>query len=177
MSMQTMNKTLTSSATCNASVIEIAVTPVFMLVGIAGFLAVLIARHGRTVDRSRALQKVQAITPDEASLVMVRREQSRLLRRMFLSHFAISLATFSAIIVCLVVVTLFVGHLLATVARLISRDSIDWPKLHLVECEQDIQAFRSALQLTVKSALIWWKSIVYAAPLHQVCASDKPGWI
>ena len=104
-----------------ASVIEIAVTPVFMLVGIAGFLAVLIARHGRTVDRSRALQKVQAITPDEASLVMVRREQSRLLRRMFLSHFAISLATFSAIIVCLVVVTLFVGHLLALqVALLVS---------------------------------------------------------
>jgi hypothetical protein len=96
-----------------AHVIDIAVTPVFMLVGIAGFLAVLITRHGRTVDRSRALHKIQSTSHDRDQLDSVQRERYRLARRMTLSHFAISMATFSAIIVCLVVATLFIGHLLA----------------------------------------------------------------
>jgi hypothetical protein len=104
-----------------ANVIQIAVTPVFMLVGISGFLAVLIARHGRTVDRSRALQKIQAMSSDQESLGSIRMEQARLTRRMSLSHFAISMATFSAIIVCMVVATLFIGNLFALkVALLVS---------------------------------------------------------
>lgn len=104
-----------------ANVIQIAVTPVFMLVGISGFLAVLIARHGRTVDRSRALQKIQATSSAQDNLGSIRMEQARLARRMSLSHFAISMATFSAIIVCMVVATLFIGYLFALqVALLVS---------------------------------------------------------
>lgn len=104
-----------------ANIIQIAITPVFMIVGIAGFLNVLTGRHGRTVDRSRALQKGLSKVTDQVVIANLKAEQRRLRRRMSLSHLSISMATFSAITVCSVVVALFVGQLFALdVALLVS---------------------------------------------------------
>jgi len=95
-----------------ASVIDIAVAPVFLLAGISGLLVVLVNRLGRTIDRSRSLQATEAEVTSEQHRATIRREMTNLLRRMHLNHFAITMAVTSAILVCLVVVTLFLGSLL-----------------------------------------------------------------
>jgi len=95
-----------------ASVIDVAVAPVFLLAGISGLLMVLTNRLGRTIDRSRSLQAAEANVKSVQHKHTIRREKANLMRRMHLNHFAISMAVLSAILVCLVVVTLFLGSLL-----------------------------------------------------------------
>jgi hypothetical protein len=95
-----------------ASVIDVAVAPVFLLAGISGLLMVLTNRLGRTIDRSRSLQTAEDNLKDTQHKQRIRREKANLMRRMHLNHFAISMAVLSAILVCLVVVTLFLGSLL-----------------------------------------------------------------
>ena len=95
-----------------ASVIDVAVAPVFLLAGISGLLMVLTNRLGRTIDRSRSLQSTEAQVRSPRHQKTLQREMANLLRRMHLNHFAISMAVLSAILVCLVVVTLFLGSLL-----------------------------------------------------------------
>jgi len=95
-----------------ASVIDVAVAPVFLLAGISGLLMVLTNRLGRTIDRSRALQAAEANVKSKQHKQIIHREKANLMRRMHLNHFAISMAVLSAILVCLVVVTLFLGSLL-----------------------------------------------------------------
>ena len=94
------------------SVIDVAVAPVFLLAGISGLLVVLTNRLGRTIDRSRSLQATESeFMPDEHKKT-VQREQAGLLRRVRLCYVAIGMATLSALLVCLVIITLFLGSLL-----------------------------------------------------------------
>ena len=102
-----------------ASVIELAVAPVFLLAGISGLLVVLTNRLGRTIDRSRSLQATESEFMPDPHRKTVEREMSSLLRRVRLSHAAIGLSTFSAILVCLVIVALFLGSLLGLNVALI----------------------------------------------------------
>jgi hypothetical protein len=95
-----------------ASVIDIAVAPVFLLAGISGLLVVLTNRLGRTIDRSRSLQAAESEILPEANRRAIESELAVLLRRIRLSHTAISLSTLSAILICLVIVALFLGSLL-----------------------------------------------------------------
>ncbi len=95
-----------------ASVIDIAVAPVFLLAGISGLLVVLTNRLGRTIDRSRSLQAAESEFMPEEHRKIIQREMSSLLRRIQLSHVAISMSTTSAILVCLVIIALFLGSLL-----------------------------------------------------------------
>ena len=95
-----------------ASVIDVAVAPVFLLAGISGLLMVLTNRLGRTIDRCRSLQAAEANVKSAKHKQTIHREKANLMRRMHLNHFAISMAVLSAILVCLVVVTLFLGSLL-----------------------------------------------------------------
>lgn len=95
-----------------ASVIDIAVAPVFLLAGISGLLVVLTNRLGRTIDRSRSLQAAESEFLPEQHKAMIQREMTSLVRRIQLSHMAISLSTLSAILVCLLIVALFLGSLL-----------------------------------------------------------------
>ena len=95
-----------------ASVIDIAVAPVFLLAGISGLLMVLTNRLGRTIDRCRSLQAVAADLKSEQHRQTIRREEANLVRRMHLNYLAISMSVLSAILVCLVVVTLFMGSLM-----------------------------------------------------------------
>lgn len=95
-----------------ASVIDIAVAPVFLLAGISGLLVVLTNRLGRTIDRSRSLQATESGFLPQAHREAIDREFSALLTRIRLAHAAISLSTLSAILVCLVIVALFLGTLM-----------------------------------------------------------------
>ncbi|MDH3387763.1 MAG: DUF2721 domain-containing protein [Gammaproteobacteria bacterium] len=94
-----------------ASVIDIAVAPVFLLAGISGLLVVLTNRLGRTIDRSRSLQAAESEYISESHKQMIKGERASLIRRIRLSYFAISMSTLSAILVCLVIVALFLGSL------------------------------------------------------------------
>ena len=94
-----------------AHVIEIAVAPVFLLAGISGLLMVLTNRLGRAIDRSRSLQGTESDFLPDHQKAAIESEFKTLTRRGRLIHLAISLSTASALLVCLVIITLFVGSL------------------------------------------------------------------
>jgi hypothetical protein len=91
-----------------AHVIQMAVAPVFLLTGVAGLLSVLVNRLGRVVDRYRALD---GRLPDlqGAARESARSEMAVLGRRTWFIHRAIALCTGSALLVCVVIATLFIG--------------------------------------------------------------------
>lgn len=97
-----------SDITDVAHVIQLAVAPVFLLTGIGAILSVLINRLGRVVDRFRALEKLPDDLADAARAV-ARSEMNRLSRRARMVHWAIGFCTGSALLVCIVIATLFVG--------------------------------------------------------------------
>ena len=97
-----------SDITDVAHVIQLAVAPVFLLTGIGAILSVLINRLGRVVDRFRALENLPADIADAASNAAIT-EMNRLARRARMVHWAIGLCTGSALLVCIVIATLFVG--------------------------------------------------------------------
>lgn len=92
-----------SDITDVAHVIQLAVAPVFLLTGIGAILSVLINRLGRVVDRFRALEKLPAELAD------ARAEMNRLSRRARMVHWAIGFCTSSALLVCMVIATMFIG--------------------------------------------------------------------
>lgn len=94
-----------------AKAIQLALTPVFLLTGIAGLLNVMTGRLSRIIDRGRFLTESPEgrITrpPQE------RDEELRSLeRRRRLTGSAITMGTLSALLTCLVIVTLFAEVLL-----------------------------------------------------------------
>jgi len=91
-----------------AHVIQLSVAPVFLLTGIGAILSVLINRLGRVVDRFRVLESLPADI-NEAARGAARAEMNRLTRRARMVHWAIGLCTSSALLVCIVIATLFVG--------------------------------------------------------------------
>jgi hypothetical protein len=104
-----------------AHVIEISVAPVFLLAGISGLLMVLTNRLARTIDRSRSLQlaELALLLPDQK--VAIESEMSSLLKRSRFINLSISLATCSALLVCIVIIMLFLGSLVSiNVAQVIA---------------------------------------------------------
>lgn len=93
--------------------IQLAVGPVFLLTGIAGILNVMTGRLARTVDRSRFLTEVARPQTDRLRL-MFAQELSHLERRRHLASKAITATTLSALLVCMVVATLFLEVVLST---------------------------------------------------------------
>jgi Protein of unknown function (DUF2721) len=93
-----------------AQVIQLAVTPVFLLAGIGGILNVVAARLARVIDRVRTLER-DIPTAEET----IRREEiaelSILARRMTFCHWSVGLCTASALLICLVVMILFVANM------------------------------------------------------------------
>jgi hypothetical protein len=98
-----------SAAVGLATVIQLAVTPVFLLAGIAGFLNVMSGRLGRIVDRARIVELRLATVQDEPRLSMMRMELRTLWRRVKIINWSIGMCTASGLLVCTVVVGLFVG--------------------------------------------------------------------
>jgi Protein of unknown function (DUF2721) len=95
-----------------AHVIQLAVAPVFLLTGVGAILAVLIARLARVVDRFRLLeQNLCCALESESAAGQI--EMEILSRRARLIHWAISLCTICALLVCVVIATLFVGSVVS----------------------------------------------------------------
>ncbi|HEY7482567.1 MAG TPA: DUF2721 domain-containing protein [Gemmatimonadales bacterium] len=96
-----------------AHVIQLAVAPVFLLTGVGAMLGVMANRLGRVIDRARVLEeRLPAAPPDAAP--DYRNQLGVLGRRSHLIQWAIGLCTASALLVCAVIVTLFVGAFLKT---------------------------------------------------------------
>lgn len=93
-----------------ASVIQLAVAPVFLLTGIGALLATLSTRLGRAIDRGRFLdRRIPVLEPEAQEPLNL---EARLVwRRITLINWAIRLNVAAALCVCLVVMLLFVGDL------------------------------------------------------------------
>ena len=91
-----------------AQQIQLSVAPVFLLTGVGAFLNVLANRLARVVERGRQLADA-ADSPDEAERARARAELGLLGRRIFAANLAIGCCTASAVLVCLVVATLFIA--------------------------------------------------------------------
>jgi hypothetical protein len=91
-----------------ARVIQLAIAPVFLLTAIGTLIGALNIRLGRAVDRRRIAQQLFETTPSED----LRAELGQLQRRIHLIYLAILAAVTAALLVCLVVVSAFVGALL-----------------------------------------------------------------
>jgi hypothetical protein len=87
-----------------AHVIQLAVAPVFLLTGIGAILSVLSTRLARVIDRYRVLA-----TMDEMERIAHQREMRNLLSRSRWIHWAITLCTVCALLVCVVIAALFIG--------------------------------------------------------------------
>lgn len=86
--------------------IALALGPVFLLTGIAGMLNVMSGRLSRIIDRGRYLKERRA---DDSSIPQedIHNELKILERRRQFTSRAITSCTVSALLVCLVIVTLF----------------------------------------------------------------------
>jgi hypothetical protein len=93
-----------------ASVIQLAVAPVFLLAGIAGLLGVLSTRLARIIDRARIIERRIPQAKREEQRTLLRRETTVLWRRIALINWAIRLCITGALAVCLVIVALFLGE-------------------------------------------------------------------
>ena len=86
-----------------AYAIQLVVAPAFLLTGIGALLAVMANRLARVVDRFRVLSHIADRNEPEIE------EMTTLLRRSRWVHWAISLSTLAALLVCVVIAALFVG--------------------------------------------------------------------
>jgi hypothetical protein len=95
-----------------AHLIQSSVAPVFLLSGVAATLVVLTNRLARIVDRARVLEAQLAGSP--ASAAELHADLAVLARRADYINIAISLSTIAALLVALVVVTLFANAFFAS---------------------------------------------------------------
>ena len=92
-------------------VIQLAVAPVFLLTAIGTIINALTTRLGRATDRRRTVESDmhgEAGRDDETHARLVK-ELKVLMRRTVLVLWAIGFAVFSALLVCLLIGTAFVG--------------------------------------------------------------------
>lgn len=90
-----------------AHVIQLSVAPVFLLAGISGLLVVLTNRLARIVDRVRSLQSKAIETLSNEDQHLINKELHSARKRSLVINFAIAMATLSALLICLVIITLF----------------------------------------------------------------------
>jgi len=93
--------------------IQLAIAPVFLLTGIAGLLGVMANRLSRVIDRARSFERSwQAL--DANARARARVEMVNLERRRRVCSWSINFCTTAALLVCLVIVTLFVEEFFTT---------------------------------------------------------------
>jgi hypothetical protein len=95
-----------ASITTVAHVIQLAVAPVFLLTGVGTILNVMASRLSRIIDRFRVLE---SMNPNADETADHRDEMKILAHRERVIYWAISLCTFCALLVCVVIAALFVG--------------------------------------------------------------------
>lgn len=94
-----------------AGVIQLSVAPVFLLAGIAGMLNVLGIRLGRVVDRARVVEARLAIEKHSDHRSILQAETESLWKRIRLVNWSLRMFVSGALLVCLVIMTLFLGEL------------------------------------------------------------------
>jgi cation transport ATPase len=92
-----------------SEIIQLAVAPVFLLAGLGSLLMVLSNRLGRITDRARVLEQRKYQIKNDQRLEQLHKELKSLWKRARLANWAITLCTSSALLVSLVIVTLFIG--------------------------------------------------------------------
>jgi hypothetical protein len=90
-----------------AHAIQLAIAPVFLLTGIAGLLGVMATRLARVIDRARSFEE-RWRSLDVTARAAARLEINNLERRRRVCSWSINFCTAAALLVCLVIVTLFV---------------------------------------------------------------------
>lgn len=100
-----------------AHVIQLALTPIFLLLGIGTMLAVMTNRLARIVDRARGLRREVGSSEQPSSGAL--RESATLTRRGTLISYSIALLTTAALLVSGVVAVLFAGASLGLDASLL----------------------------------------------------------
>lgn len=93
-----------ADVTTVAHVIQLAVAPVFLLTGVGAILNVITSRLARIVDRSRVLSN-----SNDQKQSAQKEEMAMLALRARWVHWAVSLCTMSALLICIVIAALFVG--------------------------------------------------------------------
>ena len=86
--------------------IQLAIAPVFLLTGLAGILNVMATRLARVIDRARSFEAKWGGL-DAKARDIVHAEITTLERRRRVCSWAINFCTTAALLVCLVIVTLF----------------------------------------------------------------------
>lgn len=97
------------SITTVAHVIQLAVAPVFLLTGVGTILSVMTSRLSRIIDRFRVLE---SIPPDSHEVSLHQHEMKILAHRERVIYWAISQCTICALLICVVIATLFVGSVM-----------------------------------------------------------------
>jgi hypothetical protein len=100
-----------------SAAIQLAIAPVFLLTGIGAILSVLTARLGRVVDRLRLVQRRIAQTNSTEYQDLLQAETGVLQSRIKSINWAMRLCVGSALLICVVIISLFIGvfgHVLAT---------------------------------------------------------------
>jgi hypothetical protein len=87
---------------------QTAVTPVFLLTGIGALLNVMMSRLGRVKDRERLIHSILH-KADSSDVILLESAMKKLSKRSVLVSSGISLATGSALFVCLVIIFMFIG--------------------------------------------------------------------
>jgi hypothetical protein len=109
--MQIMETELT--ITTVAHVIQLAVAPVFLLTGVGTILHVMTSRLSRIIDRFRVLESIPLSndTPTDFTAEVTSQHQEMLIlaHRERVIYWAISLCTLCALLICVVIATLFIG--------------------------------------------------------------------
>lgn len=93
-----------------AAVIQLSVAPVFLLAGIGALLTVLSNRLGRITDRARVLERRIATTRSEEHEALLTAETTVLWNRVRIINWAIRLCASGALLICLTIISLFVGE-------------------------------------------------------------------
>jgi Protein of unknown function (DUF2721) len=100
-------QTVIHSVSSASEVIQLAIAPVFLLMGVSALLGVLTSRLGRVVDRFRALS--DRSENSETMPAKHQKELQILSSRANWVHWAITLCTLSLLLVALVIGALFLG--------------------------------------------------------------------
>ena len=96
--------------------IQLAIAPVFLLTGIAALLGVMANRLSRVIDRARYFEQHWGDL-DAGSRAASRLELRNLERRRRVCSWSINLCTIAALLICLVIVSLFADAFFATTLK------------------------------------------------------------
>ncbi len=96
--------------------IQLAIAPVFLLTGISSLLGVMANRLARIIDRARHLE-ARGKDMDQMDLAAAQLEAVNLEKRRKLASWAINFSTFAALLVCMVIATLFFEEFFRTNLR------------------------------------------------------------